>query len=291
MTSKTGRIDGQNILYHYLQKNTLREDSEFSTELLKRLLIDLSIWIPPDFYQRLPIILPYVVRDPSCRIRREIGEDEWGTANSEGFLRDDNSLIKGIVRSFFVKSPCITYYHGLRLGTGFVASHIWGKVNIKGIHMISSRHYMLNSFVPNLVWLPVQISKLTDREGSMAQRLLQVISHTIYREIVLPKAISWLWEYLPFPEELRSIKIDQTQMNYFVVSKKWIDKRVAGLISEINQISSIEDSDRSRILKIKSHRYVPTFREVAYDKKLALNDWLALYKALLLGSQTNMNCI
>jgi hypothetical protein len=285
MTPKTDKIDGQNILYHYLQKNILREDSEFSKELLQRLIADLSIWIPPDFYRRLPIILPYVVRDPSCRTGRAIGEDEWGTSNSEGFLRDDNSLIKGIVRSFLVKSPCITYYNGLRLGTGFVASHIWGKVNIKGVQMISSRNYMLNSFVPNLVWLPVQISKLTDREGSMAQRLLQAVSHTIYRETTVPKEISWLWECLPFPEELRNIRIDRTQMNYFVVPRKWIDKRVEGLISEINQIGSIQDSDGSRLLKIKSHRYIPTLRQVAHDKKLALNDWLALYKTLLLHSE------
>ena len=49
---------------------------------------------------------------------------------------------------------------------------------------------MLNSFVPNLVWLPVQISKLTDREGSYAQRFLQAISCQIYKNISLPKELT-----------------------------------------------------------------------------------------------------
>lgn len=134
-----------------------------------------------DFYRKLPIILPYVVRDNSCRIKKPTGEDEWGSANSKGFLRDDNTLLKGIVRSFKIKSMKILEYDGKKLGTGFVASHIWGKVSVDNNIMISSRHHKLNSFVPNLVWLPVQISKLTDREGSFAQSLLQAISYDLWR--------------------------------------------------------------------------------------------------------------
>ena len=68
----------------------LREDTQFSKELIKHLLIDLSIWIPSNFYTKLPVILPYVVRDNSCRIKTSSGHDEWGSANSKGYLRDDN---------------------------------------------------------------------------------------------------------------------------------------------------------------------------------------------------------
>ncbi len=144
----------------------MREDSEFSGELIKHLLIDLPIWIPTNFYTMLPIILPYVVRDNSCRIKTSNDHYEWGSANSRGFLRDDNTLLKGIVRSFPIRSANIPAYNGKKLGTGFVASHIWGKITVEDNSLISSRHHMLNSFVPNIVWLPLQISKLTDREGS-----------------------------------------------------------------------------------------------------------------------------
>jgi hypothetical protein len=76
----------------------MQEDTQFSKELIEHLLVDLSIWIPRNFYTKLPVILPYVVRDNSCRIKTSSGHDEWGSANSRGYLRDDNTLLKGIVR-------------------------------------------------------------------------------------------------------------------------------------------------------------------------------------------------
>jgi hypothetical protein len=287
MVSKNRKIDGQNVLYHYFQKNILRSEDEFSRELLEHLLVDLSIWIPVDFYRKLPIILPYVVRDPSCRVRRESGEDEWGAANANGFLRDDNSLIKGIVRSFKVKSPRISAYEDFRLGTGFVASHIWGKVAVGNRSMISSRHYMLNSFVPNLVWLPVQISKLTDREGSFAQKLLQAISCMIYREIAMPDSISILWETLICPRELQGFSVDLTKINYFAVPSNWLKKRVNTLVSEIATILSTDKIGDSGLQKVKSRRYLPSLRQIPQEKRLILNEWLSEYKkSLALGEIT-----
>ena len=281
MGSRSRKIDGQNILYHYIQKSVLRNEDAFSRELLEQLLIDLSIWIPVDFYRKLPIILPYVVRDPSCRVKKETGEDEWGAANSSGFLRDDNSLIKGIVRSFDVRSQGIAAYDGSRLGTGFVASHIWGAVTIENTPMLASRHYMLNSFVPNLVWLPVQISKLTDREGSFAQKLLQAISHKIYRKITIPHDISLLWDDLPYPEELQNLSVDMTRINYFVAPDDWLKKRIKGLVSEIEILLSVDRIAGGRSHKIKSRRYLPTLMQIPTEQRKTFNEWLARYKMLL----------
>jgi hypothetical protein len=281
MVLESRKVDGQNVLYHYFQKNILRSEDEFSKELLKRLLVDLSIWIPVDFYRKLPIILPYVVRDPSCRVKRESGEDEWGAANANGFLRDDNSLIKGIVHSFKVKSPKISTYDGFRLGTGFIASHIWGKVAMGDRFMISSRHHMFNSFVPNLVWLPVQISKLTDREGSYAQKLLQAISHRIYREITMPDSISILWDTLFCPKELGNFSVDLTKINYFIVPSDWLKRRINTLALEIAAILSTNEIDNSGLQKVKSRRYLPTLRQIPQEKRLALSGWLSEYKTLL----------
>jgi len=286
MVSKSGKIDGQNVLYHYFQKSILKNEDEFSKELLEHLLVDLSIWIPVDFYRKLPIILPYVVRDPSCRVKRESGEDEWGAANSNGFLRDDNSLIKGIVRSFKVKSAKISAYDGFRLGTGFVASHIWGKVAVGNRSMISSRHYMLNSFIPNLVWLPVQISKLTDREGSFAQKLLQAISCRIYKGIAMPDSISILWDTLLCPRELQGFSVDLAKMNYFVVPSDWLKKRVNNLVSEVDVILSTNKIGDSELQKVKSRRYLPSLRQIPQEKRLTLNVWLSEYKTLLLLEET-----
>lgn len=284
MVPKRMRIDGQNILYHYLQKVLLEEENALSRELITHLLTDLSIWIPPNLYRKLPVLLPYVVRDPSCRRNSDTGEDEWGAPSKSGFLRDDNSLIKGIVRSFRIRSPRVAPYDGLKLGTGFVASHIWGKIEIEGETMISSRHYLLNSFVPNLVWLPVQISKLTDREGSFAQRLLQAFSHSIYEGIRMPEEISRLWRYLPFQKDLRIEEVNLTKISSFIVPEKWIRKRSASLLSEIETILSVDGADLGSKEKVKSRRYLPALRLIPARKKQVLNEWLVRYRSLIESS-------
>jgi hypothetical protein len=278
LISNSKIVDGQNVLYHYIQKNVLREEDDFSKELLKRLLTDLSIWIPTNFYLRLPVILPYVVRDNSCRTKTANGEDEWGSANSKGFLRDDNSLLKGIVRSFPIKSSSISIYNGSRLGTGFVASHIWGKVTVDEKCLISSRHHMLNSFVPNIVWLPVQISKLTDREGSLAQRLLQRISYEIYRDISLPSELQRVWEALVAPEGTTNINIDLERVNFFDVSDDWLTKRINCLLSEIDTILSVDKTGCLDEGKVKSSRYLPTLKPLYSIQKQEMNEWLSKYK-------------
>jgi hypothetical protein len=280
LVSKNRSVDGQNVLYHYIQKSILKEE-QFSKELLKHLVFDLSVWIPENFYRRLPIILPYVVRDNSCRIKKPSGEDEWGSANSNGFLRDDNTLLKGVVRSFPIKSMKISAYDGMRLGKGFVASHIWGKIKIGNSVMISSRHHMLNSFVPNLVWLPVQISKLTDREGAFAQKLLQAISYRIYRGINLPQNILDFWNALPRPKDLPNINVDLKHVNFFAVPDEWLTKRIEGLISEIDAILQIDLLGPDSTCKVKSRRYLPTLRKIPLEQRLELNKWLSRYKSWL----------
>ena len=140
---------------------------------------------------------------------------------------------------------------------------------------------MLNSFVPNLVWLPVQISKLTDREGSLAQRLLQAISHRIYEGIPMPSDISLLWKSLPYPEELEDLDVDPAKMNYFVVPDEWMKSRVKNLVSEIDGILSTKEVDQAKLRKIKSRRFLPTLKQIPIEQRLELNEWLTEYRTLL----------
>ena len=104
--------NGENIIYHYIQKTLLADDkfNNFTQELIERLIIDLSIWFPPEVYKQIPILLPFVIRDSSSRKKNVIGKDEWGFANDKGFLRDDNSLIKGIIKSFLVSGNRVKEY-------------------------------------------------------------------------------------------------------------------------------------------------------------------------------------
>ena len=279
--SQSKRINGQNVLYHYIQKNLVRNDSDLSKELLKRFLLDMSIWIPPSFYRRLPIILPYVVRDSSCR-ERPIGEDQWGMADKSGFLRDDNSLIKGIPRSFIVESSQVEYYDGIKMGNGFVASHIWGKIMINSNQYFSSRLPELNSFIPNLTWLPVQLSKLTDREDSFAQRFLQAVSYKIYNKIAMPESISKIWNNLPFPSEFKNLDIDISKITFFKVPEEWLEKHIDNLIYEIDLIRSATKNNSTNA-KIKCHRYLPSLVQLSAKERAGLNKWLSDYKSIIKG--------
>ena len=102
-------------------------------------------------------------------------------------------MVKNLVKSLTVRSPLKTIYSGRRTSRGFVASHIWRSMT-QGpwkAHLASRDPYT-NTFAANLLWLPAQVSKLTDRQGSFVQSFIQAISVKLYRnhlnEIVVAKS-------------------------------------------------------------------------------------------------------
>ena len=108
---------------------------------------------------------PAAVCRPRSRESREQGEglpDQWGAPDEQARFRDDNSLVKSLPRSLEIENAHNLLLHRRPLGTGFVASHAWRQLAPSGA---AARNPATYSFVPNLVWLPLQVSKLTDREG------------------------------------------------------------------------------------------------------------------------------
>jgi hypothetical protein len=268
------KVNGENILYHFIQKNILstEELSPFQKELVEHFIIDLGIWIHPKLFKKIPVLLPYVVRDSSCRIKKvTTGKDEWGMANEQGFLRDDNSLIKGLFNSCPIISTEISEYNNNFLGPGFVASHIWRE--LYGINKLSATFHLTNSFIPNLVWLPKQISKLTDRESSYAQRLLQTISHKIYRELNNDAYTLKIWEYLPNPNV--ESRFDITKLNFFEISDTWLNKKTTLLNKELDLIIERLNNQITELKKVKCSSYLLSLNEridkLNIDK---LNKWL-----------------
>jgi hypothetical protein len=159
-------VDGNHVLYHFLQKQLLQEDVWLFQMLTARLITSLGIWLPLRTYSVIPLLTPHAVRDPTCRKDAKTGRPEaWGSPNKEGYFRDDNSLIKGIPGALSIESS-FSEYNGARMGNGFVASHVWRKLTDNSS---ASQHPLTYSFVPNLVWLPAQVAKLSDREGSFVQ--------------------------------------------------------------------------------------------------------------------------
>lgn len=272
-------LDGENILYHYIQKVLIEEPTnhDLSPEVkwfIEKALLNLSIWFDPKIYKEIPILLPYVIRDRTCR-NKDHSLDKWCQANDKGLARDDNSLIKTIPRTLTIKSP-FSIYNGAKMGNGFVACHIWRE--LKNISCLASQYEGTNSFVPNLVWLPTQLSKLTDREGSYAQNFLQWVSIQIYKgSNTNDPNVDNIWEELIQPQikPITINEIDPKSLNFFESNEEWLNRRKKGLRRELTDILAILHGQKPG-KKIKSEKYNTSLIDlVSRNADLAqLESWL-----------------
>ncbi len=180
------RVQGDDLLYRFF-RDVLQSQPEVFVRVPQLLITALGVWLPLDIYSKVPVLLPWVVRDPTCRGNKRKGlPDEWSAPNRLGYMRDDNSALKGVPKALRITGPASSYVRGTRMGTEFVASHVWRVVNLDEL---ASRVPLLNSFVPNVVWLPSQVAKLTDLEGGVVQRTLAAMSYRIYRDAVVDDAV------------------------------------------------------------------------------------------------------
>lgn len=261
-------IDGEIILYHILQKQIIQayDVDNPPTEvkfMIEQLLLWGGVWFMPQTYQQFPVLLPYVVRDAACRKKDPVtGEDTRGVANNRGFMPDDNSSIKGIPKSLTIKSV-FSEMNGGKLGKGYVASHCWRVLQHKS-NLLASKWERTNSFIPNLVWLPAQLSKLTDREGSYAQRFIQYISCLLYRNIELKDTmLSEIWDELKAPSIIPVSEVNLDKLNYFENSQKWCCRRKDNLLKELQSILNILDGGLPVVEIINVSKYAPTLANVA----------------------------
>lgn len=176
----------------------------------------------------MPTLLPFAVRDPSCRKRRESDVEAWGAPSEHGYLRDDNTLVKAIPKSMLVSSARQPLYHGKRIGNGFVAAHVWRQVRGSTIGAtLASRDPWTNTFVPNLVWLPKEVAKLSDREGTFTQLYLQALSAKIYRHADVEPAMrpiaDRIWGMLDLPEGIPEQGLPQAEeLSFFQADEAYI---------------------------------------------------------------------
>lgn len=280
------KLDGNELLYHFFQKCWLEEDPDSAHDFIKKAIDTLGIWMHPKYYQNLPIVVPYAVRDPDCRHSGPNGADEWGTPDKNGYFRDDNSLIKGIVSSMEIKSP-IKWLRGLK-GTGFTASHVWREPSdYARTKILASRRPELNSFVPNLVWLPKQIAKLTDREGSFAQHYLQKLSRYIYGDLPVEskkaKFLDPIWKSLPAPKDVNGVSLPPIEAIPFfeykismVAMRK--DKRIGAVRDACLQIAGTGIMSARTLV---AERYKTGLPKVSRPHLQKLGDWLDEYLAVL----------
>lgn len=274
-------VDGSNVLYHYLQKDLLTSDIWLFQMLTARLIVGLGVWLPPALYAQLPVLLPFAVRDSSCRgdPRRGI-PDEWGSPNQEGYFRDDNSLVKSIPKSLTVAASGNSLYRGARIGKGFVAAHVWRESSDGG--SLASRHPLTYSFVPNVVWLPAQVAKLTDREGSFVQGYLQAISHKVYGsypvEPAFRQVVEEIWDRLPIPNGIPAQGLPKPEdLNYFELSDRFIALRQSNIRVVTDAIDRLLDGGAPEG-KVISSRYTEGLSAISPNTLTRLR---ALLRSLL----------
>lgn len=269
-------VHGDDLLYRFFQ-DALRTRPELFAAVPQLLITATSLWLPLDAYKCWPILLPFVVRDPACRKNpRQNTPDMWSAPDDAGFLRDDNSLIKSIPRSLNIRGPQGSHLHDARMGTEFVASHIWRVVNHT---QLASRLPLLNSFVPNLVWLPSQVAKLSDRQDGIVQKTLEAMSYRLYRDQpVLPHlepAVKQAWALLP-PPSIDLVDFDPDDLNWFCTSPGFFRTRLSRLMSVIAALDAINEGS-SLPERVVTRRYAAGLPQVAPDARAALRAFLAQF--------------
>lgn len=144
------------------------------------------------------------------------------------------------------------------MGNGFVASHIWMSMRTRSGH--ACEWECANSFIPNLVWLPKQLSKLTDIDGSYAQQFLKYISGMLYK----PKTssdpeLASIWKELNVPSIKPISAIDLDKLNYFQHDINWLSSRKSSLADALQSI--LDTIGASKTIR-SSSRYISSLKKV-----------------------------
>ena len=186
--------------------------------------------------------------------------------------------MKNIPKSLVIVSEKNSYYANGTMAKGFVASHVWRQLQSA---TLASRERWTYSFVPNLVWLPTQVSKLSDREGSFVQTYLQAISVKIYRGLPVAEPLGPIveqaWNRLPIPAGIPEQGLpDVASLNFFEPDAKWFDRRIRALRSVVDGLALVT-SGLVPVDKIFSTRYTAGLPSVAPAKVKILTELLTEY--------------
>lgn len=246
-------IDGNAVLYPYLQYYLRSDDVWLFQMLTAKLILSLGVWFHPHDYARFPYLCRFAVRDVSYRGSGG-REERWGSPTEDALFADDNSLIKGIPKRLSIQSPPKHPYSGGRLAKGFVAAHIWGRPD----------QALTYSFLPNVVWLPAPVAKLTDRVDSFAQRYVQAVSSKLYRDQDVPDKLRPLveeaWHELPRPAGIPDEGVPaenelRARLNFFETDDRFFQARAQSLKTVVETLRDLEEGQASRHDKTISKRY------------------------------------
>jgi hypothetical protein len=131
----------------------------------------------------------------------------------------------------------------------------------------------LNTFVPNLVWLPTQVSKLSDREGGPVQSALKKWSIVIYKEHQVDdqfgEMVRSLWDVLPEPEGTRPPFDLVDELNWFEVNVRFLALRRQRINEVLAALESLRVGE-PLVRKVIATRYTEGLGDVSPENRDAL---------------------
>ena len=269
-------------IYNYLNLGIKSPEGEQYLAVTTELLVRLGVWWSTAAYSRMPVMTPWCVRDRTCRYDQ--GPEAWGSPRSDGYMRDDNSIIKKLPLSVQIVAPTGHPLNNRRPWRGFTACHIWRELpggTVAGIDP------WLYSFMPNLVWLPTWLAPLSDRHGSPVQEILQRTSIQIFRDRVVSPSLEKItrraWEILPSPPEGPALQTDR--LAFFEPDEKFFNRRIAYLDRVVAGCTSVMTAGtlKSKLICSRYTAGLPLLEAAALS---GFRDAMSSYRTAL----TEANC-
>lgn len=186
----------------------------------RRLLLATGVWMPVDVYKQWPVLYPWVVRD------NQLANNDKGIAHPvSGLQRNDNGPIgrlkNGVPVNWAAAGPKFSVKPLKRGQQQWWQCHVW-----EGM----TTNPLTNSFLPNLVWLPEAIGRLTDPDtkgakSTLFQEEIKAIAWSLYRDapVVAPleETVENIWRSIPEPRSTALEADEAALVNWFNPSQKF----------------------------------------------------------------------
>jgi hypothetical protein len=260
-------VDGSSIVYPALKKAF---SDPASAPIARELLLASGVWFGTEVYRSWPVLVPWAVRDNT--VGHAAGQDAlslWAP-NAEGYMRSDNSPV-GRLKVGLVVDGATPSLHGRTLSEGWGQVHVWHQ---------TATDPVLNSFVPNLVWLPLPIMKLTDH-APVVQAELQRLAWEIFRNALvddhLRPVVERAWRGLPVARYAHD-RAAAPVRNTFITPGTWLNGRRTKLQALVTLLRALESGSSSRSVAGVQPKYKAGLRTLSSEARQGLLSFLAPFE-------------
>ena len=215
-------VSAMSAIYHSMA-NVFTSD-ERHRHTARRLLLATGVWMPLEVYKQWPVLYPWVVRD------NQLANSDKGIAHpTSGLQRNDNGPIgrlkNGLPVRWATAAPTLHVKPLKRGHQQWWQAHVWEGMTTNAL---------TNSFVPNLVWLPEAIGRLTDPDvqgakSTLFQEEIKAIAWSLYRHAPvidpLQDTVEGIWQTIPEPRTTTLEADEAALVNWFKPTQSFLAQR------------------------------------------------------------------